>query len=48
MDFNVDLLILNVLDAPVDVKDGWFVIFTERIIQIVADQARLSYGCVAN
>ena len=48
MDLNVDLLFLDVLDASVDVEHGGLVLLREVVLQIVANQASLTNGRIAN
>lgn len=42
MDFDLDLLLLYVLDTLVDIKYGWLVVFSEAVMEIVRDEARFS------
>lgn len=42
VNFDLDLLLLHVLDAPVDVEHGRFVILGEAVVEVVRDQARLT------
>ena len=37
LDLKLDLL--HILDAPVDVQDGGLVLFRERVIEVVGDEA---------
>ena len=48
MDLDVDLLFLDVLDASIDVEHGGLVLLREVVLQIVANQAGLSNGRIAN
>ena len=42
VNFDFDLLLLDVLDAPVDIEHGRFVILGEAVVEVVRDQARLT------
>ena len=48
MDLDVDLLFLDVLDASIDVEHGGLVLLREVVLQIVANQAGLTNGRIAN
>ena len=37
MDFNVDLLVLDVLFTPVDIENGWPVFIAEGVVNVVLD-----------
>ena len=42
VNFDLDLLLLHVLDAPVDIEHGRFVILGETVVEVVRNQARLT------
>ena len=47
VDLDLDLLLLDVLDAPVDIEYGRFVILGKAVVQVVRDQARLTDSSVS-
>ena len=47
VDLDFQLLLLNILDALVDIKHGRLVVLAERVVQIVGDEAGLAHGRVA-
>ena len=47
VNLDLDLLLLDVLDAPVDIEHGRFVILGEAVVQVVRDQARLTDSSVS-
>ena len=47
VNFDFDLLLLDVLDAPVDIEHGRFVILGKAVVQVVRDQARLTDSSVS-
>jgi len=46
VDFNIDLLLLDTLDAPVDIEHCWLVVIRKLIVQEIDDQAGLADGGV--
>ena len=48
MYFNLDLLPTNILLALVDIKNCWLIVISERVLEKVCDETRLSHGSVAH
>ena len=47
VNLDLDLLLLHILDALVDVEDGRLVYVSVGVVQVVGDHARLAHGGVA-
>ena len=48
VNLNLDLPLLYILDTLVDIQHGGLVFIGETILEVVANEAGLTYGCITN